>query len=508
MTGCVFKRKLRSGISWGYSFFAGRDQDGKRIQIFKSGFETKTAAETAARGAITDYEKTHGKVTKRRGILGQTIWGYTLGEDSKTGFSSEPAAKDALAEALDRRAAAERTLAQPDPTFAEFISHWLKEHASRRCVRKTLERYEELSRYLIRHLGETRLNDLTTAQIQSAIHRLADAGGQVTKDHPDGRPLAPKTVRHIGTLLHTCLLEAERLGALKIPHPMANRRVILPKLIKRRTPVIDREKLRVLFGVAKGTRLYPVIVLAAATGCRRGELLALQWTDLNDASGELNVSKSLEQTRAGGLRVKSTKSEEPRRFVVPDWALSVLADHRVAQDKDRELFGPDYEPHDLIFCQPHGAYYSPDRLGARVVELMRAAGLDGVSLHSLRHAHASELLSNGVPLPVVAARLGHRDQNITLSIYSHAMPADTRASAKVWNDAMADVIQDARKKPGAQRVLANVCRTGTDHGKIVENKRKKLAGTTGLEPATSDVTGRRSNQLNYVPAMACRIPRW
>ena len=72
-----------------------------------------------------------------------------------------------------------------------------------------------------------------------------------------------------------------------------------------------------------------------------------------------------------------------------------------------------------------------------------------------------------------------------------SLPADTHAAAKIWNDAMADVIQESRK-PAAKRMLAGVCRTGTDSAGIVERKRGKMAGTTGLEPATSDVTGRSS----------------
>jgi hypothetical protein len=112
---------------------------------------------------------------------------------------------------------------------------------------------------------------------------------------------------------------------------------------------------------------------------------------------------------------------------------------------------------------------------------MRKVGLQGFSLRSLRHSHATGLLSGGVPIAVVSERLGHADQNITLSIYSHAMPADTRAAAKVWNDAMADVISEARK-PGAKLMLADVCRTGTDDSVLIEKKGRKMAGTTGLEP--------------------------
>jgi integrase len=101
---------------------------------------------------------------------------------------------------------------------------------------------------------------------------------------------------------------------------------------------------------------------------------------------------------------------------VPESVLPVLADHRAVQNQDKRLFGPDYQNHNLIFCQPNGAYYSPDRLGARVKELMGKAGLEGVSLHSLRHTNATELLRNGVPLAEVSRRLGHADQNITLAI--------------------------------------------------------------------------------------------
>jgi integrase len=126
-------------------------------------------------------------------------------------------------------------------------------------------------------------------------------------------------------------------------------------------------------------------------------------------TGVMNVTKSLEQTKAG-LRMKSTKSENPRRFTVPSGALDALQEHRIQQDRDRALFGTDYQENQLVFCRPEGGYYSPNRAGARIVELMRKAGLEGVSLHSLRHTHASELLSNGAPIPTVVKRLGHTER--------------------------------------------------------------------------------------------------
>jgi len=110
--------------------------------------------------------------------------------------------------------------------------------------------------------------------------------------------------------------------------------------------------------------------------------------------------------------------------------------------------------HQLVFCRPEGGYYNPTSARNRVSQMMKKAGLKGVSLHSLRHAHASELLSKGVPIPTVAKRLGHANANITLSIYAHALEAHELAAAKIWDDAMADVIGANKRQP--ERMLANV----------------------------------------------------
>jgi integrase len=137
-------------------------------------------------------------------------------------------------------------------------------------------------------------------------------------------------------------------------------------------------------------------------------------------------------------------------------ALEALKEHRQEQDRDRELFGADYDDNNLIFCRPEGGYYKPDKVSVRVTELARKAGLPGVGLHSLRHSHASELLTKGAPIPTVAKRLGHANANVTLSIYSHALEADELAAAKIWNDAMADVIEVNRrpqtKNPSKQKL--------------------------------------------------------
>jgi len=113
-------------------------------------------------------------------------------------------------------------------------------------------------------------------------------------------------VHAIASLLFTCLGDALRLEHIPA-NPMADREVELPKRPKRDPSVMDAGALGAIFQAAEGTRLFPFVVAAACSGCRRGELLALTWADLDFQAGVMIVSKSLEQTKPG-LRIKPTKS--------------------------------------------------------------------------------------------------------------------------------------------------------------------------------------------------------
>jgi integrase len=403
MQGTITKTNLKNGrISWGYYFLSGKALNGKRRQTTKQGFATKREAEDALRIAI---EK------KRQGPGASLV----------------------------------------TPMFREFFKRWMEEHATRKCSPKTIERYGELGAYAIRQVveisgntvlfGDVPLDKFGPMQMELVINSLADRGGQKTKEHPDGRPLSAKTVRHIACVVHGCFEKAVKWQLIN-RNPMDG--IDMPRLTKKTPKIVEKDDVRKLLERAKATRLYALIMLDLATGARRGELLALQWRDVDFETGIMHITKSLEQTKAG-LRVKSTKSGKPRKFSIPAVAVDALQDHWRLQQADRDLFGSGYRDNQLVFCRPDGCYYSPDRVGARVAELMRKAGLFGVSLHSLRHTHASELLSCGVPIPTVAKRLGHANANVTLSIYAHALEADELAAAKIWNDAMTRVM-DAQKR--------------------------------------------------------------
>jgi integrase len=396
-----------------------------------------------------------GTITKYRKKDGRLSWGYYYKAEgrqhTKGGFATKDAARTSLDAALGNHQDENGVARKGDTrTLAEYFPYWLDRHAALRCQPKTMERYRQLADYMIRLLGTIPVLDLKAGMIQEAVNLLLLEGGAPTKDHPRGRPLAPKTVHSTASLLFTCLGDAVRLEHIPA-NPMADKKVKLPKRPKPDPAVMDPGALGVIFKEAEDTRLYPVVVTAACSGCRRGELLALTWPDLDFESGIVTVSKSLEQTKAG-LRIKATKSEKPRTIGLDDFTLDVLAAHREAQKQDKINFGSAYQDHDLIFCQPNGDFYSPDHEGTRIKALLRKAGYANFSLHSLRHSHASILLGNGTPLAVVSERLGHANQNITLSVYSHCLPADRKAASKVWHSALAEVISEGRRRKPAQNL--------------------------------------------------------
>jgi integrase len=210
----------------------------------------------------------------------------------------------------------------------------------------------------------------------------------------------------------------------------------LPKVKKRVGMALLPSEQDVLIGCVNGAWcLPPFLEMSAATGARRGEVLALRWSDVRGMA--VFIDRSLCQTR-DGLVFKGTKTEEPRKVALPPSMLACLEEHRLRQEEFRRQFGPDYRGDlDLIFANPDGSPLMPNSVSATVSRLCRRLGLPkGASLHVLRHSHASLLLEKGVDIATVSERLGHSSVRTTADIYSHAIRGRDRAAAETWDGIM------------------------------------------------------------------------
>jgi integrase len=303
-------------------------------------------------------------------------------------------------------------------TIAEFIERWLRDWAQSHVSAKTFERYAELLRnHIAVHVGSVRLQKLRPIHINELYSNLL-------------RAVAPRTVGHVHRVLHRALGHAQRWGlvqqnvaALVSPPRVATAEIELL------TPAQAQTMLREL----QGRSIYPILVTALATGMRRGELLALRWRDVDLDGAVLRVEQSLEQTKAG-LRFKSPKTRHGRRSIsLPPSAVTVLREHRKAQQELRLKLGQGKAPADaLVFATWRGDARSPNGLTKEWSVAIRAAKLPAVTLHSLRHTHASHLIAEGHDVLTISRRLGHGSPTITLGVYGHLFPSsDDRVASSV-----------------------------------------------------------------------------
>jgi len=274
------------------------------------------------------------------------------------------------------------------------------------------------------------LTEITSLHLNREWVRLSKSGGHTRKDRTP-RPLSAKTVRNIAGVVSSAFARAIRWGLVS-RNPVTNSEP--PRVKKHYGVALTTAQQSLVFDVASGPWcLSAFLELSAAIGARRGEVLALRWSDVRD--GRATIARSLTQTKQV-LEFKGTKSERPRVVRIPETALSTIELHRNQQDKFRRQFGPDYRTDlDLIFANPDGTPLKPDSVSATVSLLFRRLKLPkGASLHSLRHTHTSHLLANGVPLPVVSARLGHSSVRVTAEIYSHMINGQDDEAATQWDD--------------------------------------------------------------------------
>jgi integrase len=387
----VYRRKYRNGKTvWCFVFDAPESSPEDRRQVKESGFRTKAAAELAeAERRVTEQKKF---------------------ELEKAGLPDVPLPK----------------------TLGNLLNDFFAEHAERKLARKTIERYREQAAYLNTDLLAMRLPDITPLHLSKEWTRLLESGGHFrTSKKP--RPLSAKTVRNTAGVVSSAFARAIKWG-LVTSNPVTQSEPPVPA--RHVGTALTPAQLKLLIDAASGCWCLPAFLeLSAATGARRGEVLALRWADIQDDA--VMITRSLSQTRAG-LAFKGTKNKKTRPVVLPDSAVSALRVHRAAQDVFRQQFGPGYKADlDLIFAEPDGTPLRPDSISSSVSALFKRLKIPkpkGAALHLLRHSHGSHLLASGMELPAVSERLGHSSVLVTATVYSHRISGRDKEAAKKWDE--------------------------------------------------------------------------
>ncbi len=347
---------------------------------------------------------------------------YDIGRDPLTGrritkFATVHGAKRDAQRELRRLLKTVDDGVHSDPgklTVADWLNQWLDE-AQHSVSPKTLERYREIvDKHLVPNLGALPLGKLQPMHIQN-YYTQALASGRC-----DGKGgLAPQTVRHHDRVLNVALKRARSLRLIPgNPVDVVKR----PMVERREVEVMDSDASAKLLRTAGDTRLHTPIFLALATGIRRGELLALRWSDIDTEKRTLTVNQSLEQTKAG-LRFKAPKTKRSRRTIaLSPSVVEVLQAHKVRQVEERVSLALGRNQSGLVFTRHDGEPINPRNFSKEFTRIVKRAGIRPVTFHGLRHTHLTNLLLAGVHPKIASERAGHASIATTMDIYSHAVP--------------------------------------------------------------------------------------
>jgi len=294
----------------------------------------------------------------------------------------------------------------------EFLEAWLAGHGTLKVSKKTAERYGEICRqHLIPALGHHKLSKLNSLHIEAYYAEAIRAG------RCDGKGgLSPRTVLQHHRVLRMALQKAVRINAIaRNPAGLVD----APRFEKKEMVVLDEDQLASLLNAADGTSLYIPVLIAATTGMRRGEVLALRWCDVYLDRGAVAVVRSLEQI-IGGLNFKEPKTEHGRRSIaLPSVTIDALRQHKVKQAQQRLQLGLGRDDDGLVCARHDGAPRSPQSLTKEFNRLIAKLDVPKITFHGLRHSHATQLLGAGIHPKVAQERLGHSTIATTMDLYSH-----------------------------------------------------------------------------------------
>jgi integrase len=376
-----------------------------RLKRFKKG--------ASGQGSIVDK-----LITRPDGSTYIRWEGYlSLGKDSNgkrrrtVVYGSSQAEVVEKLEAIKQRAAS-GLLADTKYTVKSYFEKWLKEK-ERQVKRRTLVNYRyDIDTHVVPELGNVRLEKVTPLQLQTLLSAVADKSGI-------------DRANKVRTVLYQGFRQAVKWLLL----PRNPTEATEPfKKVKKEIKLWTPEQAARFLGTARVHRQHALFYLAISSGLRVGELLGLEWTDLN--GDVLHVQRSIGWVE-GELVVSTPKTERGKRKVKLDKVtLEVLEQHRKQQEAERVKAGEKYHVQGILFANRHGAYTKPRKLSQHWYDLQTLANVPKIRFHDLRHLNVSLRRKLGQDAKLIADQVGHADPAFTMRQYTHLFE-DDRSNAAV-----------------------------------------------------------------------------
>lgn len=284
----------------------------------------------------------------------------------------------------------------------------------------TYQQYKRvINKHIIPQLGHLKLTEIKPFHIQNFIAYLENHG-----------EISASTVKRYFTTLKSIFALAFKQGIIEI-NPTDTRRVELPQQEEPETEIFTKEETAHMLDCLEDEPLQfrLLIHLALVTGCRRGELVALQWDSVDFKSGKIAIKQSAYKVAGEEISLKSPKTKKSVRTVaVPSYIIDMLKRHKTEQSKEMLKLGSLWQRDNFVFTQWNGKMMYPTTPTLLFSRFLDKNNLPHRKFHALRHTSATLLLASGTDIKTVGNRLGHT-QLSTTNRYVHALAsADEQAA--------------------------------------------------------------------------------
>lgn len=318
--------------------------------------------------------------------------------------------------------------------FSEFTEIWKRDYGSKELAPSTYKRYcRMLETRLLPYFGHFYINKIKPTDIMKFYDLLEKDTQLVRKKGNNGsktkKPLSGKTILEHHRLLRAMLHKAV-YWQLIVANPAE--RVQPPKARKPKRKSYDDEQTKILLEnlellSSEDTKYKVAIILTVFTGVRLGELMGLEWQDVDFKNGIISINRSSQYLADMGVFTKVPKTESSiREIAIPEFIISLLEEYKLWYEEQKSIYGELWTDSDRLFVQADGKPMHPSTISKWFVKYVGQIGLPVINFHGLRHTNASLLVAQNIDIAVISARLGHAQISTTLDFYVHPLLSHNR----------------------------------------------------------------------------------
>lgn len=318
--------------------------------------------------------------------------------------------------------------------FSEFTEIWKRDYGSKELAPSTYKRYcRMLETRLLPHFGHFYINKIRPTDIMKFYDLLEKDTQLVRKKGNNGsktkKPLSGKTILEHHRLLRAMLHRAV-YWQLIVANPAE--RVQPPKARKPKRKSYDDEQTKILLEnlellPSEDAKYKVAIILTVFTGVRLGELMGLEWQDVDFKNGILSINRSSQYLADMGVFTKVPKTESSiREIAIPEFIISLLEEYKLWYEEQKSIYGELWTNSDRLFVQADGKPMHPSTISKWFVRYVAQIGLPVINFHGLRHTNASLLVAQNIDIAIISARLGHAQISTTLNFYVHPLLSHNR----------------------------------------------------------------------------------